>query len=100
MSIPLFRQIVQTQTYSLPATSLHRAHIWRTTNTLLPTYQGMDGIKTGHTNAAGYCLVFAALRSGHHLIGTILASPTDALRSQDTRTLLNWGFALPLRPPT
>jgi len=100
MSIPLFAQIVQTQTYSISATAQHRAHIWKTSNTLLATYQGMIGIKTGHTDAAGYCLVFAALRNGHHLIGTVLGSPSDAQRSQDVRALLNWGFGLPLLPPT
>ena len=100
MSIPLFTEIVQTQSYSIGATAQHHAHTWKTTNTLLATYTGMLGIKTGHTDAAGYCLVFAAARNGHHLIGTVLHSPSDVQRDKDVSTLLDWGFALPLLPPT
>jgi D-alanyl-D-alanine carboxypeptidase (penicillin-binding protein 5/6) len=100
MSIPLFAQIVQTQTYELPATGLHHAYKWTNTNPLLGSYKGAVGIKTGFTYAAGYCLVFAAVRNGHHLIGVVLHSPSEAQRAQDATTLLNWGFSLPLRPPS
>jgi D-alanyl-D-alanine carboxypeptidase (penicillin-binding protein 5/6) len=98
MSIPLFAQIVQTRTYTLPASATHHAYTWANTNELLGVYQGMLGIKTGSTPEAGDCLVFAAKRDGHTLIGVTLHSDTDALRFQDTRTLLNWGFGLPVRP--
>ena len=100
MRIPLFAQIVRTPGYRVPATAQHLAHTWATTNPLLTTYPGMLGIKTGFTDAAGRCLVFAAERNGHHLIGTILGSPTEAQRDQDVTTLLNWGFSLPVLPPT
>jgi D-alanyl-D-alanine carboxypeptidase (penicillin-binding protein 5/6) len=100
MHIPLFAQIVRTSSYSVPATAQHMAHTWTTTNTLLTTYPGMLGIKTGYTDAAGRCLVFAAERNGHHLIGTILGSPSETLRDKDVATLLNWGFSLPVLPPT
>nr|MBA2393606.1 D-alanyl-D-alanine carboxypeptidase [Ktedonobacteraceae bacterium] len=99
MRIPLFAQIVQTKTYNLPATTKHPVHTWTNTDTLLGTYAGIIGIKTGHTDAAGWCLVFAATRTGHHLVGVVLNDPTEALRDQDTRSLLNWGFALPMLPP-
>jgi serine-type D-Ala-D-Ala carboxypeptidase (penicillin-binding protein 5/6) len=99
MRIPLFEQIVHTQEYKLAATQQHRAHDWITTNSLLTSYQGLLGIKTGHTDAAGWCLVFAATRKGHHLLGVVLDDPTQQLRDQDAATLLNWGFALPVRPP-
>jgi serine-type D-Ala-D-Ala carboxypeptidase (penicillin-binding protein 5/6) len=100
LSIPLFAQIVQTRNYKLDATAQHHAYTWITTNTLLGTYPGLTGIKTGHTVEAGYCLVFSATRNGHHLIGTVLHNTDDTRRFNDARALLNWGFALPLLPPT
>jgi serine-type D-Ala-D-Ala carboxypeptidase (penicillin-binding protein 5/6) len=99
MHIPTFSQIVQLQNYKLPATDRHRAHDWTNTNTLLGSYQGMIGVKTGHTDAAGWCLVFAATKSGHHLIGVVMNDPSEELRNKDAMTLLNWGFALPVLPP-
>jgi serine-type D-Ala-D-Ala carboxypeptidase (penicillin-binding protein 5/6) len=99
MSIALFAQIVHTQTYNLAATAQHVAHQWANTNTLLKTYPGTLGVKTGSTDAAGFCLVFAATRAGHHLVGVVLNDPTEAQRIQDATTLLNWGFALPVLSP-
>lgn len=99
MHIPLFAQIVKTKTYSIPATTDHGPHTWTSTNlNLLTNYGGMQGIKTGHTDAAGFCLVFAATRKGHHLVGTILDSTQD-FRDPDTIKILDWGFALPVLPP-
>jgi D-alanyl-D-alanine carboxypeptidase (penicillin-binding protein 5/6) len=100
MRIPLFAQIVQTPEYTLAATAQHHFYQWGTTNKLLTTYPGMIGIKTGHTYQAGWCLVFTAKRADHDLIGAILDSPSESQRDQDTTTLLNWGFSLPLLPPT
>lgn len=99
MAIPLFAQIVRTQHYQLPATSTHHRYSWDNTNTLLTTYAGATGIKTGFTAEAGGCLVFSATRAGHHLIGVVLHSIDDIHRFSDARILLNWGFSLPLLPP-
>jgi D-alanyl-D-alanine carboxypeptidase (penicillin-binding protein 5/6) len=99
LHIPLFAQIVQTPEYTVAATAQHHSYDWRTTNTLLTTYSGTIGVKTGHTDAAGWCMVFAARRAGHELIGAILDSPSETQRDQDTTTLLNWGFSLALLPP-
>jgi serine-type D-Ala-D-Ala carboxypeptidase (penicillin-binding protein 5/6) len=100
MTIPLFAQIVRTQHYSLTATSSHHSYAWDNTNLLLATYTGATGIKTGFTLEAGECLVFSATRSGHHLIGVVFHSIDAAHRFSDAKILLNWGFALPLLPPT
>ncbi len=100
MKIPLFRQIVDTATYSVPATAQNVAHTWTNTDTLLGVYAGILGIKTGHTVAAGWCLVFAARRNGQYLLGVVLDTPSEAARNQAATTLLNWGFALPLRVPS
>jgi D-alanyl-D-alanine carboxypeptidase (penicillin-binding protein 5/6) len=99
LSVPLFAQIVKTPTYTVPATNHNHLYHWSNTNLLLTTYTGADGVKTGHTFAAGYCLVFAATRNGHTLLGIILNSPSDTQRNKDAITVLNWGFALPLLPP-
>ncbi len=100
MSLPLFAQIVQTPTYILAAPGLHHKYTWKTTNDLLGTFAGMNGIKTGHTVEAGYCLLFSATQAGHHLMGVVLHSDTYQGRFNDAKALLNWGFKLPLLPPT
>ncbi len=99
LSNPLFAQIVQLQRYVLPATALHHAYTWETTDDLLSTYAGATGVKTGYTVEAGYCLVFAATNAGHHLIGALLHDKDASQRFTDATALLDWGFALPLLPP-
>jgi D-alanyl-D-alanine carboxypeptidase (penicillin-binding protein 5/6) len=108
MSIPLFASVVKTTEYKIPATATHHAHIWDTTNAFLAhtyltptarTYPGATGIKTGYTLEAGGCLVFSATRHGHHLLGAVLGSATEARRFTDAAKLLDWGFSLPLMVP-
>jgi len=99
MANPFFAQLVELQHYVLPASAVHHAYTWDSINTLLSTYPGATGVKTGYTMEAGYCLVFAATNGQHHLIGVLLHEPDAAQRFADARTLLNWGFALPLLPP-
>jgi D-alanyl-D-alanine carboxypeptidase (penicillin-binding protein 5/6) len=94
MGLPLFRQVVRTVSYSIPATSVHHAYTWTNTNELLSTYQGAIGVKTGTTPQAGYCLVFAAKRNGETLLGVVLASASSDQRFVDATALLNWGFSL------
>lgn len=99
MSIPLFAKIVATKHYTVAASSTHHAYSWDNTNTLLNTYSGMTGIKTGFTLEAGACLVFSATRNGHHLIGVVLHSIDENHRFTDAESLLNWGFSLPVQVP-
>jgi D-alanyl-D-alanine carboxypeptidase (penicillin-binding protein 5/6) len=56
-------------------------------------YEGADGVKTGFTAAAGYCLVGSAKRGDLRLIVVVLGSASDRARAQDVRALLDWGFA-------
>ncbi|HEU5226182.1 MAG TPA: serine hydrolase [Ktedonobacteraceae bacterium] len=100
MSIPLFSQIVQTKTHVVEASGQHHKYSWTNTNTMLDSYTGMMGIKTGFTFAAGYCLVFAATRDGYHIIGAVLHSSSETQRVKDVTTLLDWGFALPRKLPS
>lgn len=53
---------------------------------------GVDGLKTGHTGAAGYCLVASAARADLQLIATVLGTEDDAARARAGRTLLEYGF--------
>ena len=96
---PFFAQLVELQHYILPASTFHHAYTWDSIDTLLSTYPGATGVKTGYTLEAGYCLVFSAISGGHHLIGALLHEQDADQRFIDARTLLDWGFALPLRPP-
>jgi D-alanyl-D-alanine carboxypeptidase (penicillin-binding protein 5/6) len=66
---------------------------WTNTNTLLGSYSGAIGVKTGSGQEAKYCLVFAATRKGKTVIGTVLASSSATQRAKDATKLLNYGFA-------
>ncbi len=66
-------------------------------NRLLWIDPTVDGMKTGHTAAAGYCLIATAKRpNGNHgprrLISVVLGTESDAMRAQESQKLLNWGF--------
>ena len=63
------------------------------TNKLVRFYDGTTGLKTGSTNAAGYCISATAERDGMELIAVILKGKTSAERFQDAQSLLNYGFA-------
>jgi serine-type D-Ala-D-Ala carboxypeptidase (penicillin-binding protein 5/6) len=61
-------------------------------NALLYTDPTVDGLKTGHTEAAGYCLVTSSKRNGMRLISVILNTHSAQARADESRTLLAWGF--------
>lgn len=72
-----------------------KQEIWLTTfNKLLKSYPGYDGLKTGFTDKAGYCLASTAKRGGLRLIAVVLGSPTPQARSADVQRLLDYGFRL------
>lgn len=62
-------------------------------NALLYTDPTVDGLKTGHTEEAGYCLVASSKRGNTRLISAIFGTPSMDARAQQSRELLNWGFA-------
>lgn len=61
-------------------------------NRLLWRYQFADGLKTGHTAEAGYCLVGAAKKDGMRLVSVVLGEPNDESRTEDSIRLLTYGF--------
>ena len=89
----LFAQMVGQTTYDVKATLYTHAYHWSTTNTLLTSYQGADGVKTGWTDDAGVCLVFSAHRNGHHLIGVELHASSYESLFADAAKLLDLGFS-------
>ncbi|MEO5901494.1 MAG: D-alanyl-D-alanine carboxypeptidase family protein [Ilumatobacteraceae bacterium] len=65
------------------------------TNTLLGSYDGATGIKTGHTTDAGYCLTASATRNGRSLIAVVIGTPSKQARDAAAAAVLDWGFAQP-----
>ncbi len=63
------------------------------TNKLIRFYQGANGMKTGSTAAAKYCLSATAERNGMQLIAVVLAAPSTAERFDSAKALLDYGFA-------
>lgn len=61
-------------------------------NRLLWRDDSVDGVKTGHTEAAGYCLVASAERDEMRLISVVLGTSSDKARTQSSQSLLNYGF--------
>jgi D-alanyl-D-alanine carboxypeptidase (penicillin-binding protein 5/6) len=61
-------------------------------NTLLWRDPAIDGLKTGHTESAGYCLAASAKREGMRLVSAVMGSASEASRASETQTLLNYGF--------
>jgi D-alanyl-D-alanine carboxypeptidase (penicillin-binding protein 5/6) len=64
------------------------------TNKLIKTYEGMDGLKTGYTESAGYCLTATAKRNNMRLIGVVMKEESSSIRNSDMTELLNYGFNL------
>ncbi len=61
-------------------------------NLLLWREDGVDGLKTGHTEEAGYCLVASAERGGQRLIAAVFGTESEAARAAETAKLLGYGF--------
>ncbi|WP_345796704.1 D-alanyl-D-alanine carboxypeptidase family protein [Castellaniella sp. MT123] len=61
-------------------------------NRLLWADSTVDGLKTGHTQSAGYCLVATALRDGRRVVSVLVGAASDAARTESSLKLLNWSF--------
>jgi serine-type D-Ala-D-Ala carboxypeptidase (penicillin-binding protein 5/6) len=61
-------------------------------NRLLWTDPFVDGVKTGYTDAAGYCLIASAKRGPRRLLSVVLGAGSDAARASESQKLLNYGF--------
>ena len=61
-------------------------------NRLLWTDPHVDGVKTGHTDTAGWCLIASALRGERRLVAVVMGAASDAARAIEAQKLLNYGF--------
>jgi D-alanyl-D-alanine carboxypeptidase (penicillin-binding protein 5/6) len=61
-------------------------------NKLLWSDDSVDGVKTGHTESAGYCLVASAVRSDMRLVSVVLGTDSEKARASVSQSLLNYGF--------
>ncbi len=61
-------------------------------NRLLWRDDAVDGVKTGHTEAAGYCLVASAKKDGMRLISVVMGTQSEDARAKESQALLNYGF--------
>ncbi|WP_341668024.1 D-alanyl-D-alanine carboxypeptidase family protein [Alcaligenes sp. SDU_A2] len=61
-------------------------------NRLLWLDNTVDGLKTGHTQSAGYCLVSTAMRDGRRIVSVVVGTASDNARTENSLKLLNWSF--------
>jgi D-alanyl-D-alanine carboxypeptidase (penicillin-binding protein 5/6) len=92
MAYPEMRAIVAKSSVVVPGPKGSRS-VYASTDKLLGHYAGIEGIKTGFTNPAGYCFVGAAKRGDTELLGVVLGAGSNAGRFAEMRKLLDWGFA-------
>jgi len=61
-------------------------------NKLVGHYRGLDGLKTGYTGPAGFCVTATAVQKGKRLISVVMGCPTDKARATESTRLLSYGF--------
>jgi D-alanyl-D-alanine carboxypeptidase (penicillin-binding protein 5/6) len=88
MHDPVVRDLVRRRDATISGN--RRLHTW---NDLLGSFPGLLGVKTGHTDNAGWCQVAAARGSGTTIYATILGSPSRSRRNADLAALLRWGLS-------
>ena len=91
LQVPLLMDYVSTYEYTMRADSTKIPVLWNA-NKLLRRYYGVDGMKTGFTTEAGYCMVTTAKRDGLRLIAVTLGHKTEEERESAARALLDYGF--------
>jgi D-alanyl-D-alanine carboxypeptidase (penicillin-binding protein 5/6) len=91
MRDPVFRRIVSTKEYLLPRAG-GRSRLLTNSNELLRDVGWVNGIKTGSTPWAGYCLVASASRDGLTLISVVLGAKDEDTRAAESKALLSYGF--------
>jgi D-alanyl-D-alanine carboxypeptidase len=83
---PAHYRVFATRTFA------YRGKSYRNHNTMLNTFSGVDGIKTGYTRASGFNLVTSVHRGGRHLVGVVFGGSTAASRNAEMRVLLTKAF--------
>ncbi|MEN9560632.1 MAG: hypothetical protein RLZZ502_1843 [Pseudomonadota bacterium] len=91
LAIRLWEDFPKAQAYFAEPRYTHRAISQNNRHPLLGK-DGVDGLKTGHTEAAGYCLVSTATRAGRRLFAVHLGAKNEKRRAQASKELLDYGF--------
>ena len=63
------------------------------TNRLVRFYDGVDGLKTGYTEDAGYCMTATAEKDGMRIIAVVMGEETSKIRNQEVSEMLDYAFA-------
>ena len=92
MRDPVFRRIVSTRQYTLPHAGGVANRVIKTSNELLQDVDWVNGIKTGSTPWADYCLVSSATKNGLTLISVVLGAKDQDTREAESKALLTYGF--------
>lgn len=96
------KELLKYKEIIIPYTSMYDSYIrentsnpfWLVnTNKMVKFYEGLDGLKTGYTSKAGFCLTSTAKRNGVRLISVIMKADTSQNRNAMTKTLLDYGFS-------
>lgn len=90
MADPRFAEIVTMPRITVTAGG--RSTVFENSNKLLGTYDGANGIKTGWTDDAGYCLVASARRGAISFVAVVLGTASEDDRFEQAREVLDWGF--------
>lgn len=101
----LFKRLCSTESYAIPDTNLNPSRVIRNGNSLLNAqsayfYEYASGVKTGYTDAAGYCAIATASKDGRTLLSVVLGAQSYTAEDgrtmvqsfSDTKNLMNWGF--------
>lgn len=90
---PMIRKLVNTRTHSFSNLNTGRSYYVSTTNALLGNVPGVQGMKTGYTDKAGYCFVgLSHSAKGNTYISVVLGADSSSARWQDSRILLNYAY--------
>lgn len=95
-NFPLFAKTSSAVSISIQQTSTHKAYYMDNETNLLTSYPGVDGVKTGFTPEAGYCLVTDLKYGGHHIISVILGSEN---RRDEMKRILDYSLTSLGTPP-
>lgn len=92
LAMALYRDFPQDKHYFATREFIFRGHVVRGHNRLMDHFPGMDGLKTGFTDASGFNLASTAVRDGHRLFGVVMGGRTAAARDKVMARLLDDGF--------
>lgn len=93
LAAAIIREFPEFYTWYAERTYTHNNITQQNRNRLLWKDDSVDGLKTGHTQAAGYCLVASAKRGKQRWIAVVLGSQSERSRERQVQSLLNFGFA-------